>query len=93
MNQSQKTKGIPENLRQPIQNYSMDKKLLGIIWFGGVMTSNLKKKKNSQNDLRQYLLNFDGFTARELPGQNHVSLIAYPTTRRSLSHTSLPMSI
>lgn len=93
MNQSQKTKGIPENLRQPIQNYSMDKKLLGIIWFGGVMTSNLKKKKNSQNDLRQYLLNFDGFTARELPGQNHVSLTAYPTTRRSLSHTSLPVSI
>lgn len=45
MNQSQKTKGIPENLRQPIQNYSMDKKPLGIIWFGGVMTSNLKKKK------------------------------------------------
>lgn len=93
MNQSQKTKGIPENLRQPIQNYSMDKKLLGIIWFGGVMTSNLKKEKNSQNDLRQYLLNFDGFTARELPGQNHVSLTAYPTTRRSLSHTSLPVSI
>ena len=61
------------------------------------MTSNLKKKKkkkkNSQNDLRQYLLNFDGFTARELPGQNHVSLTAYPTTRRSLSHTSLPVSI
>ena len=52
-----------------------------------------KKKKNSQNDLRQYLLNFDGFTARELPGQNHVSLTAYPTTRRSLSHTSLPVSI
>ena len=71
----------------------MDKKLLGNIWFGGVMTSNLKKKKNSQNDLRQYLLNFDGFTARELPGQNHVSLTAYPTTRRSLSHTSLPVSI
>ena len=44
-----------------------------------------KKKKNSQNDLRQYLPNFDG--------QNHVSLTAYPTTRRSLSHTSLPVSI
>ena len=57
------------------------------------MTSNLKKKKNSQNDLRQYLLNFDGFTARELPGQNHVSLTAYPTTRRSLNHTLLPVSI